>query len=121
MQAGTIRDEGRFVLRLSGDEHVSARSVVIASGARYRRLEVENLDAFEAVERALLGLAAGRQAVRRPGGGAGRRRQFGRPGGGLSSRQGRQGLAARARAGASSRACRRYLVDRIAGSPMWRW
>jgi thioredoxin reductase (NADPH) len=42
------RDEGRVVLKLSGDEHVNARSVVIASGARYRRLEVANLDAFEA-------------------------------------------------------------------------
>ena len=43
--AGT--DERQFVLNLSGDEHVSARSVIIASGARYRRLKVENLEAFE--------------------------------------------------------------------------
>jgi thioredoxin reductase (NADPH) len=41
-------DEGNFVLKLSNDERVSARAVVIASGARYRRLEVENLEAFEA-------------------------------------------------------------------------
>jgi thioredoxin reductase (NADPH) len=40
-------DAGPFVLRLSNDERVSARSVVIASGARYRRLAVENLEAFE--------------------------------------------------------------------------
>jgi thioredoxin reductase (NADPH) len=40
-------DEGRFVLGLASDERVSARSVVIASGARYRRLAVENLEAFE--------------------------------------------------------------------------
>jgi thioredoxin reductase (NADPH) len=39
--------DGRFSLRLSNDERVSARSVVIASGARYRRPAVENLDAFE--------------------------------------------------------------------------
>src|SRR6202521_2391516 len=39
--------EGRFVLKLSSDERVNARSVVIASGARYRRLDVENLEAFE--------------------------------------------------------------------------
>jgi thioredoxin reductase (NADPH) len=39
--------DGRFVLALSNDERVSARSVVIASGARYRRPEVENLDRFE--------------------------------------------------------------------------
>src|SRR5712691_1342718 len=31
-------DEGHFVLKLSNDERVSARAVVIASGARYRRL-----------------------------------------------------------------------------------
>ena len=31
-------DAGRFVLRLSNNERVSARAVVIASGARYRRL-----------------------------------------------------------------------------------
>jgi thioredoxin reductase (NADPH) len=41
-------DEGRFVLRLSNEERVSARSVVIASGARYRRLQIEKLDALEA-------------------------------------------------------------------------
>jgi thioredoxin reductase (NADPH) len=40
--------DGRFHLTLSNDERVSARSVVIASGARYRRLPVENLEAFEA-------------------------------------------------------------------------
>jgi thioredoxin reductase (NADPH) len=39
---------GHFVLKLSDAERVSARSVVIASGARYRRLAVENLEAFEA-------------------------------------------------------------------------
>lgn len=38
---------GRCVLALSGGETVSARTVVIASGARYRRLNVPDLDAFE--------------------------------------------------------------------------
>ena len=37
-----------FALKLSNDERVSARSVVIASGARYRRLGVKDLEAFEA-------------------------------------------------------------------------
>jgi thioredoxin reductase (NADPH) len=40
-------DRRPFVLNLKNDERVSARSVVIASGARYRRPQVENLDAFE--------------------------------------------------------------------------
>ncbi len=38
---------GRFRLALGSDEHAAARSVVIASGAKYRRLEVANLDEFE--------------------------------------------------------------------------
>jgi thioredoxin reductase (NADPH) len=42
------RTKERFILKLSNGERVSARSVVIASGARYRRLDVENLDLFEA-------------------------------------------------------------------------
>src|SRR5216684_1059598 len=38
---------GRFQLGLSNGERVSARAVIVASGARYRRLDVENLAAFE--------------------------------------------------------------------------
>lgn len=34
--------------KLADDEHVQARSVVIASGARYRRRDIRNLAAFEA-------------------------------------------------------------------------
>jgi thioredoxin reductase (NADPH) len=39
--------DGRFILNLSDGESASARSVVIASGARYRRPAVPNLEAFE--------------------------------------------------------------------------
>ena len=39
---------GPFVLDLQIGEQLRARSVVLATGARYRRLDVENLDAFEA-------------------------------------------------------------------------
>jgi len=42
-----VRDD-RFVLNVGNGETVTARGVVIASGARYRRLPVANLDAFEA-------------------------------------------------------------------------
>jgi thioredoxin reductase (NADPH) len=38
---------GAYVLSLLNKERVSARSIVIASGARYRRLDVANLDDFE--------------------------------------------------------------------------
>jgi thioredoxin reductase (NADPH) len=37
----------RFELRLANDEPLMARAVVIASGASYRRLDVENLAAFD--------------------------------------------------------------------------
>jgi thioredoxin reductase (NADPH) len=40
--------DGIFTLGLKIGERVKARSVVLATGARYRRLDVENLDAFEA-------------------------------------------------------------------------
>src|SRR5881409_424510 len=40
-------DAERFILGLSDAERVSARSVVIASGARYRRLDVADLEKFE--------------------------------------------------------------------------
>jgi len=47
LQPASESDTGPFVLQLSNNERVSARSVVIASGARYRRPAVENLEAFE--------------------------------------------------------------------------
>jgi thioredoxin reductase (NADPH) len=40
-------DENSFTLQLSNDERVNARSIVIASGVRYRRLGVENVSEFE--------------------------------------------------------------------------
>jgi thioredoxin reductase (NADPH) len=36
-----------FGLRLSGDERATARAVVVAAGARYRRPAIEQLEAFE--------------------------------------------------------------------------
>src|SRR6202166_1360741 len=41
------RTEGTFALALDGGDTLRARSVVVASGARYRRPEIENLDRFE--------------------------------------------------------------------------
>jgi thioredoxin reductase (NADPH) len=37
----------RFVLKLANDERARARAIVIASGARYRSLDVADLDVFE--------------------------------------------------------------------------
>jgi thioredoxin reductase (NADPH) len=47
LQEHAVSDESRFLLTLANKERVRARTVVIASGARYRRLEVENLASFE--------------------------------------------------------------------------
>jgi thioredoxin reductase (NADPH) len=41
------RTDGAFALTLDGGDRLRARSVVVASGARYRRPEIENLDRFE--------------------------------------------------------------------------
>jgi thioredoxin reductase (NADPH) len=38
---------GSFVLRLGEDQRIKARTVVLACGARYRRLDIPNLDDFE--------------------------------------------------------------------------
>jgi thioredoxin reductase (NADPH) len=41
------RTDGSFALEVDGGEKIHARSVVIASGARYRRPAIENLQVFE--------------------------------------------------------------------------
>jgi thioredoxin reductase (NADPH) len=40
---------GRHLVRLEEDHEIAARAVLIATGAQYRRLPVENLDQFEGV------------------------------------------------------------------------
>ena len=47
LQGQIASADGRFLLTLANQEQVHARTVVIASGARYRRLDVENLASFE--------------------------------------------------------------------------
>jgi len=46
-EAGNGEGERRFVLRLANGERVTSRAIVIASGARYRRLDVANIASFE--------------------------------------------------------------------------
>jgi thioredoxin reductase (NADPH) len=41
------RADGAFALALDGGDTVRARSIVVASGARYRRPEIQNLEKFE--------------------------------------------------------------------------
>lgn len=44
--AGFCRHEDHYRVRLAGGESVEARAVVIATGARYRRLDVPRIDEF---------------------------------------------------------------------------
>ena len=44
---GVVYDGARFKVKLGNDETIMARSVILASGARYRRLDIPNLSDFE--------------------------------------------------------------------------
>ncbi len=106
----------QFLLRLANEETVRARTVVIASGARYRRLDVKNLEEFEGtsvhywaspLEERLCG---GQEVVL--------------VGGGNSAGQAAVYLSARAskvflivRRASLGETMSRYLVDRITGLP----
>jgi thioredoxin reductase (NADPH) len=107
-------NKGRFVLKLSNNERVSARSVVIASGARYRQLAVDGLASFEAASvhywaSPLEGkLCAGREvALVGAGNSAGQAVVY------LASQVSKVWLLVRGRDLASSMS--HYLVDRITG------
>jgi thioredoxin reductase (NADPH) len=47
MVASIQEDAGHFVLRLSNGTEVPSRAVIVATGARYRRLDAAGLDQFE--------------------------------------------------------------------------
>jgi thioredoxin reductase (NADPH) len=48
LNAASVSKEDRFLLQLANGEQAVARSVVIASGARYRRLALPHMDEIEA-------------------------------------------------------------------------
>jgi thioredoxin reductase (NADPH) len=109
-------DGARFELRLANDERVRARTVVIASGARYRRLDVENLSAFEGsgvhywATPLEAKLCAGQEvALVGAGNGAGQAVVY------LASEVPKVWLLARGRSLDASMS--RYLVERVAGLP----
>ena len=74
----------RHLVRLEDGNEVAARAVLLATGAEYRRLPVEGLDALRGPERLLRRRPARGAALRRPAGRGDRRRQLGRPGGRLA-------------------------------------
>src|SRR6267143_5934735 len=104
------------LLRLANGERVRARSIVIASGARYRRLAVANLEAFEGVSVHYWAspleakLCAGHEvALVGAGNSAGQAAVY------LASKVSKGWLLARG--GHIAASMSRYLVDRIAGLP----
>jgi thioredoxin reductase (NADPH) len=104
------------LLRLANGERVRARSIVIASGARYRRLAVANLEAFEGVSVHYWAspleakLCAGHEvALVGAGNSAGQAVVY------LASKVSKVWLLARG--GDLAASMSRYLVDRIAGLP----
>ena len=110
----TGADKDRFVLKLSNNERVSARSVVIASGARYRRLPIAGIESFEGTSVHYWAspleakLCAGQEvALVGAGNSAGQAAVY------LASQVSKVWLLVRARDLAASMS--RYLVDRIAG------
>jgi thioredoxin reductase (NADPH) len=113
------RDDGgdaRFMLRLNNDERASARAVVIASGARYRRLAVARLDEFEGASVHYWAspleakLCAGQEvALVGAGNSAGQAAVY------LASQVGKLWLLVRG--GDLAASMSRYLVDRIAQQP----
>src|SRR5580700_12112935 len=116
LQGQTAADAGRFLLTLANKECVRARTVVIASGARYRRLDLENLASFEGScvhywASPLEGrLCAGQEvALVGAGNSAGQAVVY------LSSQVAKVWLIVRGPSLAASMS--RYLVDRIAARP----
>src|SRR5215468_5201233 len=104
----------RIVLTLSNNERVSARSLVIASGARYRQLSIPNLEAFEGASVHYWAspleakLCAGQEvALVGAGNSAGQAAVY------LASQVAKVWLLVRGRSLAASMS--RYLVDRISG------
>jgi thioredoxin reductase (NADPH) len=104
---------GAFVLKLSNSDRVKARAIVIATGARYRRLAVDGLEAFEGssvhywASPLEAKLCSGQESD------IGRSWKFCRTSSCVSRKPRRQSVAACAR-GDLAASMSRYLVDRIA-------
>jgi thioredoxin reductase (NADPH) len=110
----TDSSQGPFALKLSNGEHALARSVVIASGARYRRLAVAGIEQFEGASVHYWAspleakLCAGQEvALVGAGNSAGQAAVY------LASQVAKVWLLVRGHSLAASMS--RYLVDRISG------
>src|SRR5215203_3149 len=113
---GLRREDGRFLIGLSEGGEVVARSIIVASGARYRRLDVESLGHFEGES---VHYAATQAEAQRCEG-----EEVAVVGGGNSSGQAALFLAAHTtkvylliRGDDLGKSMSRYLVDRITNTP----
>ena len=79
-------DNAYPVLHLDGGETVTAKCLLIATGADYRRLDVEGCERFEGTGVYYAATPAEAQLCRGAPGGRRGRRQLGRPGRGVSRR-----------------------------------
>ena len=86
-------------------DHPDQRPVVIATGVRYRRLDVPRAGLLRADEHLLRGVAGGGPGLRRGPGGHRRRRQLGRAGRGLPLRARQRGHPHRPRTTTWASAC----------------
>jgi thioredoxin reductase (NADPH) len=116
LQCGIDPDGARFQLGLASDERVRARAVVIATGVRYRRLAVAELEAFEGgsvhywVSPVEAKLCTGQEvALVGAGNSAGQAAVY------LASQVAKVWMLVRGPSLTASMS--RYLVDRIAGLP----
>jgi thioredoxin reductase (NADPH) len=110
------RTDGAFGIELDGGERLRARSVVVATGARYRRPVIENLSAFEGrgvwywASPIEAKIAAGQEVIIVGGGNsAGQAAVF------LSGHAAKVRMMIRGDGLAASMS--RYLIDRIAAAP----
>ncbi len=113
---GLEREDGCYKIRLSEGGEVRGRSVIVASGARYRRLDVPRLDEFEGLNVHYAATEAEAQMCADD--------EVAVVGGGNSAGQAAVFLAKRARkvyhlirGGDLQKSMSRYLVDRVEGDP----
>ena len=92
--------EGLVRVDLDDGQHVLARTVVMATGARWRELQAEGVDRFRGAGVYHAAMADRRRALPRRGRDRGRRRQLGRAGGDPPRRARAQRARRRARQGA---------------------
>ena len=98
--------EGLVRVDLDDGQHVLARTVVVATGARWRSLDADNVERFTGAGVYHAAMADRRRALPRRGRDRRRRRQLGRPGGGVTCRAPRAASASSSAARASRRRCR---------------